>query len=71
MTQVDLEQLNTISDELLIEPASDDLKKSYLQDGKPAYEENFVRDEIMKSDQRQAIESLVKFFKKFGFLKGK
>ena len=69
--QVDSKQLNTISRELLIEPSSIELEKSYLKDGEPAYEEDFVRNEIMKSKQRQDIESFVKFFKKFGFLKGK
>lgn len=69
--QVDSKELNAISRELLIEPSSLELEKNYLKDGQPAYEEDFVRNEIMKSKQRQDIESFVKFFKKFGFLKGK
>jgi len=44
----------------------DEGASSYLN-----YDEPFVEEQLLKSKERQSIESLIGFFRKFGFLKGK
>ena len=59
------EELREIYQELLMrEP--DDGSEDYLN-----FDREFVVERIMLSKERQSIESLVNFFRKFGVLKGK